>query len=62
MGFWIPKRRQMKHLVFLTLLLESRRSMSPQGTEEVGSIPTAPTSFFFTGKDLSVSRVGRSGQ
>jgi len=44
-GSLAPKRHQMKHLDFLILLLESRQSMSPKGTEEVGSIPTAPTSF-----------------
>jgi hypothetical protein len=44
-GFLAPKRHQIKHLDFLILWLESRQSMSPKGTEEVGSIPTAPTSF-----------------
>jgi len=40
-GFLVPKRHWMKHLDFLSFLLESRRSMSPKGIEEVGSIPTA---------------------
>jgi hypothetical protein len=43
-GSLASKRHQMKHLDFLSLLLESRRSVNlGKGAKVVGSIPTAPT-------------------
>jgi hypothetical protein len=42
----------MKHLDFLNLLLKSRQSMSPKGTDEVGSIPTAPTNVTTQSKQI----------